>query len=268
MLIPVIVGLGLVSLFKGPPKRPTNYGLMTAERQHLYDSALNSRNLTSEQYDHLAQSFDENGLQAQALLLRKRARLRAMPESAKAERKAIIRKLLKDCQDPDTIEKFAAICEGQGASGSAKTLRIHAIGVRNALKVKPVTVAPAPAPTSASSDGESTEAAIPSKVEQAIAAVDSDDEDLNEAGERISDRSGIDQSQFAIGEMMAAKRRKRKTRSRGKFERYYLRNTKTGQLLRDPSDGHKIYFSSKSIASANAKGTDYKVDAMIRKIGQ
>ncbi len=58
--------------------------------------------------------------------------------------------------------------------------------------------------------------------------------------------------------------RKRKTR-KSKFERYYLRNRKTGKLLERP-DGSRIFFSSKGEASRHA-GPDYKVDGMIRTIG-
>jgi hypothetical protein len=188
MLLPAIIGLGLISLFKGPAKKAPNYGMMTAERNHLYTSALRSTVMSADQYTTLAKAFEENGLPAEALLLRKRAALRAMPESARAERKAAIRKALAS-SDPDMIEKIASICEQQGASGSAKTLRIHAIGVRNKAKVQPVTVAPAPSPAATQAQEGSTDPTHDSDsptgaTNASVQLVDDDDDDVNDAGER------------------------------------------------------------------------------------
>jgi hypothetical protein len=187
MLLPAIIGLGLISLFKGPAKKAPNYGMMTAERNHLYNSALRSTVMSADQYTALAAAFEENGLPAEALLLRKRAALRAMTPQQRMERKAAIQKALAST-DPDMIEQVAGICEAQGATGSAKTLRIHAIGVRNKQKVHPVTVAPAPVPTPVQT--QETNAVDPTHdsdappVGNASQASDDDDDDVNDAGER------------------------------------------------------------------------------------
>ena len=58
---------------------------------------------------------------------------------------------------------------------------------------------------------------------------------------------------------MRTKKRKKK------YERYYLRNKKSGKLL-ERLDGSRVFYSSRSEAS-KAAGPDYKVDGMIPTIG-
>jgi hypothetical protein len=135
MLIPVIVGLGILSVFKGKNK-DSRAGKMTAERTHLFQSALRSNTLTPDAYEKLADGFEQQGLAAEAILLRKRAKLRGMTPEERKVRKDIFRKALA-CQDPDAVERVAAVYESQGATGSARRLRMQAIGLRTARTIKP-----------------------------------------------------------------------------------------------------------------------------------
>ena len=145
MLIPIVIGLGVLSIFKGKAKTgPASiHGQLTPERSHLFQSALSSNALQPPHLEKLADAFAAQGLPAEALLLRKRAKLRAMPPEQKKERAAIFRKALAS-NDPDVIERIAAVYEAQGATGSAQTLRKQAIGIRTAKVIKPVQVAPEP----------------------------------------------------------------------------------------------------------------------------
>jgi hypothetical protein len=162
MLIPVIVGLGIVSIFKGKNKADRT-GQMTPERTHLFQSALNSSVLAPKQLETLADAFHAQGLPAEAILLRKRAKLRGMSPEEKRIRADIFRKALAS-KDPDAVERVAAVYESQGATGSAKRLRMLAISLRTVKEVKPVPPAapPAPAPAPAeviATDDEAGQAA-------------------------------------------------------------------------------------------------------------
>jgi hypothetical protein len=136
MLIPVIVGLGVVSIFKGRTSAPL-FGQMTAERSHLFQSALNSAVLTPPQLETLATAFQAQGLSAEATLLRKRAKLRGLSPEEKRVRGDIFRKAL-NCKDPDVVDRLAAVYEAQGATGSAKRLRMLAISLRTVKQVQPI----------------------------------------------------------------------------------------------------------------------------------
>ena len=138
----VIVVLGLVSVFRGK-NADSKFGVMTPERNHLYQSALKSKVLSPTQLEKLATAFEEQGLKAEGSLLRKRAKLRSMSPDEKEARKDVFRRALKS-KDPNAVERVANIYEAQGATGSAKTLRMVAIGLRNARDVSPVNVTPEP----------------------------------------------------------------------------------------------------------------------------
>jgi hypothetical protein len=182
MLVPVIIGLGVLSIFKGKTKEGRTRGVMTPDRTDLFQSALSSAVLTPANYERLATAFEQQGLPSEAMLLRKRARLRGMSPEEKETRKSIFRKALA-CQDPDAVERVAAVYEAQGATGSAKRLRECAIGLRTARGIRPVAPAPAPAP-------------VPVPVE-VLAADDTDGSQATDAGPASSDETadGISESQ-------------------------------------------------------------------------
>lgn len=143
MIVPIIVGLGIASIFRGGKSAKQNrYGQMTPERTNLFQAALNSSVLTSDQLQKLANGFAQEGRPAEADLLQKRARLRGQSPEEKRARSEVFRKALAS-KDPDAVERIASIYEMQGATGSARRLRMHAISLRTARNVPP---APPPAP--------------------------------------------------------------------------------------------------------------------------
>ena len=182
MLVPLIVGLGVLAVFKGKTKE-SKQGQMTAERTELFQSALNSAVLQPPHLEKLADAFQQQGLPAEAMLLRKRARLRGMSPQEKEQRKAIFRKALAS-NNPDAIEQVAAVYEGQGATGSAKRLREHAIGLRTAGRIKPVVRAPVEAPAEVVAAAvEEVPEGIQGKVESSPASSDEKSDGISEQQE-------------------------------------------------------------------------------------
>lgn len=187
MLVPVIIGLGVLSIFKGKTKEGVARGTMTAERTHLFQSALSSAVLTPPQYEKLADAFEQQGLPAEAILLRKRAKLRGMSSEEKEMRKAIFRKALA-CQDPDAVERVASVYEAQGATGSAKRLRMTAIGLRTAKGIRPAAPPPAPAPAPAPAPVEVLAA---DDTDGQAAKVNANPASSDESGDGISENQEI-----------------------------------------------------------------------------
>ena len=141
MLVPVVVVLGVGYGIKKIWNKPRG---MTPQRTKVYQEAL--RSLDSANLRDLAAGFRQEGLNAQAIQLEKRARLRDLPDSAKEKRRQVQRDLLKltgkDAsgnvtpeqlqKDIARIEEFATLYEQDGAVGSAEKLREYAQALKNA----------------------------------------------------------------------------------------------------------------------------------------
>ena len=123
--IGALVGAALANV--SPPSRK---GEMTPERQSLYNAAMNSTSSPAELRE-LAESFESEGLKAEAEMLRKRAELRELPKEVRDQRRQAYRQMV--CSDDvDAISEMATAFATEGALGSATGLRQHAADVRAA----------------------------------------------------------------------------------------------------------------------------------------
>ena len=98
--------------------------------------ALSSSKLTAAQYRELAEAFDQGGWTVEAALLRERAVLRRIARGIFEKRQGRpFSKRTGALWTPEAVEELAAAFEEEGATGSAKTLREHAIAIRHAKEV-------------------------------------------------------------------------------------------------------------------------------------
>lgn len=100
---------------------------LTAERQAVYEVALNHVGEPGKLLA-LADAFATEGLHAQANMLRKRAKLRAMPKELRKARRAAFKAALSS-KDKDAVLKVAKAFHAEGASGSALALYKYADGL-------------------------------------------------------------------------------------------------------------------------------------------
>ena len=115
---------------------------MTPERAIVYETALRTVKDPTK-LRALATAFRKEGLNSQADMLEKRAKLRELPPDLKAKRQQAYRDGMKST-DPDKVETLAAAFESEGATGAADSLRKYAKGLRDAAKNPPPPPPPAP----------------------------------------------------------------------------------------------------------------------------
>lgn len=106
-----------------PPK-----GEMTPERQVVFETALDQVQEPAKLIA-LAKAFREQGLEKQADILEKRAKLRGLPPEVKEGRREAYRKGM-DAKDPVAVDYLASVFEKEGATGAAESLRKHAASLR------------------------------------------------------------------------------------------------------------------------------------------
>ena len=111
-------------------KGPSEKGVMTARRKLIFSRAMESIKDPAE-LNKLADAFHGEGLPNEASQLRKRARLRELPQDAKEKRRAAFRKAMAS-DNPDLISKVGDAFSGEGAFDAAKALKDHADAVRAA----------------------------------------------------------------------------------------------------------------------------------------
>lgn len=97
---------------------------MTPSRQHVFETALNEVK-EPEKLRALAKAFRDQGLNVQADLLEKRAKLRELPPNIKAERRDAFRKGMAS-KDPNAVRRLAEVFDREGATGAANALRKYA----------------------------------------------------------------------------------------------------------------------------------------------
>ncbi|MGH9966571.1 MAG: hypothetical protein ACREBG_01890 [Pyrinomonadaceae bacterium] len=125
-LIPIaVVGLGGYAWYRAKKRKG-----MTPERKKIYDAAMKSLKDPAK-LNALADAFEKEGLKNEASQLRKRAKLRGMPDGVKAARRDAFKKCMQS-KDPNAIEKCAKAFEKEGATGAATKLRQYAAGLRHA----------------------------------------------------------------------------------------------------------------------------------------
>jgi hypothetical protein len=121
----MLIGGGVAHASNDAPK-----GVMTPKRQLIFSKAMESMK-EPEELCKLADAYEGEGLRAQAIALRKRAKLRELPLEVKDKRRIAFRKSMA-CDDPDLILKIAKAFQDEGAYDAAKSLKDHAEAVRAA----------------------------------------------------------------------------------------------------------------------------------------
>ncbi len=123
---------------------------MTPERRKIFQNALKNVKEPAKLRD-LAKTFDKEGLRAAGDELRKRAKLREMPEPVKKARSEAFRKGMSS-KDPNGVLKLAKAFRSEGAYGAAKDLADYAKGLSARVANIFQSPKPTPAPTVAGED--------------------------------------------------------------------------------------------------------------------
>lgn len=131
MLGPVMVGILAVSGIK--TYRRKKAWTPAHEKVFLYHMTevvkKDGSPITANDLRTLAAAYEEKGFDGKAKLLRKRAKLRELPEETKQERVRIFRNVC-NCVDPDKIEKMILVYEEEGCLGTVATLKYYVRGLR------------------------------------------------------------------------------------------------------------------------------------------
>ncbi len=102
---------------------------MTPARQQVYEAAL--KDLKDPiKLKSLADEFTKEGCTKEADMLRKRAALRDLPPAAQKARRQVFKAAVKST-NVHGVEAVAAAVEGEGATGAAEALRIHAAALKS-----------------------------------------------------------------------------------------------------------------------------------------
>lgn len=121
-VIPVLVCvLGGGAYFKNRSKK---IGVMTPERQKVFNAALAGGMQDPKNLDKLAREFRAVGLPEQAKLLEKRAELKRLPNEVKLARRQVWRRAIQSTNKPAMV-KLANAYEREGCTSAA--MRLHEI---------------------------------------------------------------------------------------------------------------------------------------------
>lgn len=121
-LIPIGIGLLLGgSAWAG--KKHIEKRRFTPERRMIFDTAMEKVKDIGK-LNHLADVFEKEGLKAQATLLRKRARLRGLPQAQKDARREAMRKALAST-DIAALKRFADALHSETAYANEAKIRSY-----------------------------------------------------------------------------------------------------------------------------------------------
>jgi tetratricopeptide (TPR) repeat protein len=122
-IIPAIaIGVGGVALYRAKRK-----GKMTAERKKIFEAALKTQK-DPNALEKLAVAYEKEGLKAEAIELRKRAKNLTLSPEKKQQYRTIYKQALSN-EDPNKVKTVAEAFYKQGFYGSAKNLRDYAEGL-------------------------------------------------------------------------------------------------------------------------------------------
>lgn len=128
LLLPVsIVALGGAAWYAHTRRDKAVTPQVAAERQAVFQSALDNVK-DPIKLREIAKTFREQGLNAEADLLEKRAALRELPQDVKDGRREAFKKGMAS-SNPTEIRALANLFEQEGATGAAKALRDVAAGL-------------------------------------------------------------------------------------------------------------------------------------------
>jgi hypothetical protein len=122
-VIPIAIAAGLGLAYY----RVKGHKKMTPERKKIFEAALKTIK-DPVKLNALADSFQKEGLRAEAGELRKRAKVLALPPEKKQEYRQIYKQGLS-ASDPDKVNNLARAFHEKGLYGSAKNLRDYALGL-------------------------------------------------------------------------------------------------------------------------------------------
>lgn len=142
MAFPLIPALIVTVLGGGAAIVAKRRHRFTAERKLIFESAMTQLK-DGDDLRILADAFEQEGLTAQAEMLRGRAKLRELPADVKQARRAIFYEAL-GATDPVYVNKIADAFEKEHATGAAAKLREYADGLKKSKVATPGT-GPAPA---------------------------------------------------------------------------------------------------------------------------
>ena len=122
VIIPILALGGGVAYTRAKKKKG-----ITPDRRKIFQNALKSVK-DPKQLRSLAASFDKEGLRVYGDELRKRAKLRELPDKVKEQRSSAFRKGMSSTT-PAAITRLAQAFHREGAYGAAKDLRTYARGL-------------------------------------------------------------------------------------------------------------------------------------------
>lgn len=157
--------------------RASTKGIETPEREEIFLSALEHLSDPAK-LRTLADEYERQGLPVKAVVLRKRAELRALPDNVKKAYRAVVAKALES-ENVEAITEIATQFENMTATGWARELRAHALDVQHGRFKVRITPAPAPAPAP-ESETKKTETVI-----EAVVADGDIAEESNGASEAV-----------------------------------------------------------------------------------
>jgi hypothetical protein len=137
MMLPLVGfgGLSALAWWKSRSKsdRPK---VLSPNMQYTFEKLLDAK-LTAEKYIKAAEHYEKHGYKEEGQVLRKRAKLAALPKEEKDKLTSAFGAAMAS-QKPDGIRAVANYFEARGAIGAAKTLRSHADEVEAANSVQAV----------------------------------------------------------------------------------------------------------------------------------
>lgn len=137
MMLPLVGfgGLSALAWWKSRSKsdRPK---VLSPNMQYTFEKLLDAK-LTAEKYIKAAEHYEKHGYKEEGQVLRKRAKLAALPKEEKDKLTSAFGAAMAS-QRPEGIRAVANVFEARGAVGAAKTLRSHADEVEAANSVQAV----------------------------------------------------------------------------------------------------------------------------------
>jgi len=127
ILLPLTAIGGATYLYLKDRMKPSS--AMTPDRQKIYEAALKDLKDVPK-LQALADVFQKEGCVKEADMLRKRAALYSLPKETQVARRKVFKLALKS-PNVHGVEAVADAFEGEGATGAAEALRIHASALRS-----------------------------------------------------------------------------------------------------------------------------------------
>lgn len=132
-MIPLIwvggLALGALSAWQG--KKHLDKRKYTPERRMVFETAM-EKVKDAQKLNGLADQYEAVGLKPQAILLRKRAQLRALPDSVKQARRATMAKALQSKDVPKLLQ-FADALDSETAYANAAKIRAYVKTLQNGV---------------------------------------------------------------------------------------------------------------------------------------